>query len=836
MEEEARRPAPWKVISATLIAGVVILASLSAYLFLRPEAEEIVPICPTNYEWDSDSSSCILSDTFAPTGVSAVNRETAFLGEVLTFNGGGSTDDEAVTQWTWDFGDGSGGTGKTVAKAYFVPGDYIISLTVKDAAGNEGTNEALFTRVKVLNPPAPERNETEPVALLAVDQDVIETGDEVFADGNGSWQWEWNDANGFFDKLIGSDYLTFDYDFGDGATASGSNVTHTYTSSGNYALRLTATGDKGYTAFAIHTIHVLVEPAAYVGEIKNPDTLIMTTIAEGEHMDPGRAYDSASGDILRSVYEYLVFWDRDSLSTLVPQLATVVPTVLNGGITPDGLTYTFTIRQGVKFHNGDTLDAYDVEYSLERNMISDFAGGPMWLILEPILGPGIGSLDADALTDAELLENVTKIRDAVVAVDQWTVDLTLDFAFPPFLGMLSGWGVQIMNKDYMINELDQWPMTYDVATIREYNRAHDEYAMHGDEPGEVVGTGPYEFKSWDPDVHIVLERFDDYWQGPADIKFVVVKNVPEWGTRKLMFLNGDTDFVAVPRPFREQVIGVEGVRSIAGLADLALAYGGFNLDIGNVPENPDIGSGLLNGQGIPTDFFADQNIRRAFSWLFDYDTYLEDAIQGLGEQAFGPIPRGLLGYTDTGPKYALDLVKAEAEFKASAFMPDLWDLGFKFTMLYNEGNVQRQVAAEIVRDNLAAINSKFIVDIKSVPWGEYLGRLIAGTITLGNIGWGADYPDPHNFAHPFMRSGAGAFAAWFSYENATVDQWIDDAGSETDPAVREQLYFDIQEANFWDPPGIWLYQPLVDHFERTWIQGWYYNAVTTYYYYDYTKG
>ncbi|MEE9600588.1 MAG: ABC transporter substrate-binding protein, partial [Thermoplasmata archaeon] len=325
-------------------------------------------------------------------------------------------------------------------------------------------------------------------------------------------------------------------------------------------------------------------------------------------------------------------------------------------------------------------------------------------------------------------------------------------------------------------------------------------------------------------------------QGPARIKFVVTKNVPEWGTRKLMFLNGDTDFVAVPRPFREQVIGVEGVRSIAGLADLALAYGGFNLDIGNVPENPDIGSGLLNGQGIPTDFFADQNIRRAFSWLFDYDTYLEDAIQGLGEQAFGPIPRGLLGYTDTGPKYALDLVKAEAEFKASAFMPDLWDLGFKFTMLYNEGNVQRQVAAEIVRDNLAAINSKFIVDIKSVPWGEYLGRLIAGTITLGNIGWGADYPDPHNFAHPFMRSGAGAFAAWFSYENATVDQWIDDAGSETDPAVREQLYFDIQEANFWDPPGIWLYQPLVDHFERTWIQGWYYNAVTTYYWYDYTKG
>ncbi|MFQ5871317.1 MAG: ABC transporter substrate-binding protein, partial [Candidatus Geothermarchaeales archaeon] len=134
------------------------------------------------------------------------------------------------------------------------------------------------------------------------------------------------------------------------------------------------------------------------------------------------------------------------------------------------------------------------------------------------------------------------------------------------------------------------------------------------------------------------------------------------------------------------------------------------------------------------------------------------------------------------------------------------------------------------------INPKFVIDVMAVPWGEFLGRLLDGRGTMFVVGWGADYPDPHNFAHPFMRSEFGAFPVWTSYVNTTVDQWIDDAGIETDPTVREQIYFDLQEAAFWDPPGIWLYQSVVDHFERDWVKGWYFNAVTTLYYYDYSKG
>ena len=843
MEEEAKRPVPWKVISAILLGAVVILAAFSAFQAVtRPE--EFVPTCPENFGYDAGTRSCILTDTFTPTAVSSVDRGLAAAGEILTFDGGASTDDVGVTEWLWTFGDGTQATGKTVQKAYYVPGDYIVSLIVSDAAGNTATNEFSFTRVKVLNLPVSETNATAPLALLAVDGDVIEANQAVFADANGSWQWVWIGPGDAFTIMTGSEFLDIEYDFGDGATATGSNATHTYAKSGNYALRATVTGVNGVQSFSIHTVHVLAVPEEFVGEIKNPDSLITATIGDVAHLDPGRAYDSASLNVLRSIYEGLVFWDRDSLTDLNGMLATEVPSVANGLISADGLTYTFPIRTGVEFHNGDILTPEDVEYSFERNMISDFAGGPMWLILEPLAG--VGGINADPmatnpLTDAELTALVTLVKDSVEVSGQ-NVVFTLQFPFPPFLGVLSGFGIYVMNKDYMINEKNQWPMTYDLATIREYNRAHDKYALHGDEPGDVMGTGPYTFKSWDPDVQVVLERFDDYWRAPAPMQFVVINNVPEWGTRKLLFLNGDVDFTFVPSVFREQVIGAPDIRLISPIDTLVMVYMGFNEIIDVTGGNTDLGTGVFDEDGdgtpdgVPANFFADEMVRRGFSWVMDYDTVITEIRKGLGFQPFGPIPKGLLGYTDQGPKYSLDMAKAEAAFKASTMWPTVWDEGFKFVLTYNEGNDVRRVASELLRDQLQALNPKFIIDIRPVPWGEFLDRLLLGRGTIYVVGWGPDYPDPHNFAHPFMRSEFGAFPIWTSYMNATVDAWIDQAGTELDPDVRIDLYAKIQEANFWDPPGIWLYQAQADHFERTWIQGWYYNDVTSSYWYDYSKG
>jgi len=121
-------------------------------------------------------------------------------------------------------------------------------------------------------------------------------------------------------------------------------------------------------------------------QVRNPGTIIEATIGDVDSLDPAWAYDTASGEVIINVYEPLIFFDGEKTDKFVPLLATKVPTVENGLVSQDGLTYTFPIRKGVKFHNGEPLTPEDVEYSIERAMVQDRDGGPVWMLYEPLLG------------------------------------------------------------------------------------------------------------------------------------------------------------------------------------------------------------------------------------------------------------------------------------------------------------------------------------------------------------------------------------------------------------------------------------------------------------------
>src|SRR5574337_961730 len=87
-------------------------------------------------------------------------------------------------------------------------------------------------------------------------------------------------------------------------------------------------------------------------EPSNRETLVVDTISQPETLDPAWSFFTADSTILEQIYEHLVDYDKGSLGKFVPELATEVPTVENGGIAADGLTYTFTLRDGVTFWDG----------------------------------------------------------------------------------------------------------------------------------------------------------------------------------------------------------------------------------------------------------------------------------------------------------------------------------------------------------------------------------------------------------------------------------------------------------------------------------------------------
>ena len=581
-------------------------------------------------------------------------------------------------------------------------------------------------------------------------------------------------------------------------------------------------------------------------EVKNPDTLIYATIGGPETMDPHWSYDTASGEVIFQTYDNLIAYKGESLSEFVPMLATEVPTVENGLLKDNGLTYIFPIREGVKFHNGDILTPEDVVYTFKRGLVFDRAGGPMWMLFEPLLG--VHSIEEIAVEVAgvenygdlfeggdprgelkpqykeAMIKVFTDYIDKVAEVDGDKVIFHLAQPYGAFLNIIAhcgSWG-SILDKKWAIEQgawdgkADGWWKYHDPE-----NEKDPLYAIEN-------GTGPYVLKKWVPEEVLLLERFDDYWRGPAKIKNVQIKYVNEWTTRKLMLQTGDADIIYVPIQYLKEVEEMAGVRVTKGLPTLSNAVSMFPWTI-NAEGNSYIGSGKLDGKGIPPDFFSDIHVRRGFSYLFPYEIFITKIQHGQAIRNPGPIPKGLLGYTDDPALlYEFSLLKATEEFK-QAWNGELWKKGCEFNIFYNEGNDVRKAACDMLATHAKMINPKFKITPVGVQWSAYLKAFLTEKLPIFTIGWLADYPDPHNWAPVYMGS-KGDYSAYFGeayreFARKNVDPLLEKGLKETDPEKRAEIYKELTKIAHDQAISLYLYQPIGHHVERTWVKGWYYNAI-----------
>jgi peptide/nickel transport system substrate-binding protein len=537
-------------------------------------------------------------------------------------------------------------------------------------------------------------------------------------------------------------------------------------------------------------------------EIKNPDTFINATIGTITTFDPAICYDTSSAAVQGAIYEKLVYYDRGT-PNLVGVLAEQVPSLANGLISPDGKTYRFKIRKGVTFHEGGTLTPADVEYSIERVMILDVDGGPQWMYWMVFFDDYTGFNDDGTFkyTYDEISSKVETDGDYVV--------FHLANPSPFFLAILAGsWG-NIVDKEWMIAN-GAWDGT-------EADRARVSNPLTGEEfLNEIAnGTGPYKLERWVKGEEVVHVRNESYW-GPAPaLKYGIWKVVPEWSTRRLMLLQGDVDMADVQAPYYLDMEKEAGLTVQKDLPSLSVTGIEFQLDI-NTDDNPYTGSGKLDGQGVPSDFFADLNVRQAFMHAFDEETWLRDIGLGFRIDPVTWMPNGLPFKDNSVERPAYDLNIAEDYFK-KAFDGQVWEKGFFLVMAYNEGNEERGAAMRILAENIAQINPKFQIDVKSVPWAEHLELRKNNRYSLFSIGWAPDYPDADNYADPFMSSW-GYFAGQGGYANDEVDAAILKARSSLDPAERQELYSWLQQKYIDDAIGIIFSQGQVRRYYRDWLK------------------
>ncbi len=566
------------------------------------------------------------------------------------------------------------------------------------------------------------------------------------------------------------------------------------------------------------TALLLAAAFAHAAEpVKRPDNFTNLEIGEVGGLDPAYPYDASSQSVIQNVYETLIAFKGSSLTEFEPRIAAKVPSVKNGLISADGRTYRFPIRKGVKFHNGTEVTPEDVRYSLLRFMITDRAGGPSALLLEPIAGvPSTRVSTGTFVLDFAALEKA-------VRVDGGDVVITLPRAFGPFLGIMARWSY-VVSRPWALAH-GEWDGT--AATWTKFNDPPKEKSFLYE---NMNGAGPFKLVRWDKSArYVLLTRHDAYFRGPAKLKTVLVKAVPELNTRKLMLQAGDADLIETPRPYASQLLGIPGVVLLDGLRRLQTDPALFFTVKINPIANPDIGSGKLDGEGIPPDFFSDLDVRRGFSYAFDYDALMRDTFKGTAARALGPIPPRVPGHDPNQPRYAYDLKKAEAHLR-KAWGGQVWAKGFRFTLTYNTGSENREAAAQILKKNIERLSPKFRVDLRGVDWASFLDKAQRHLMPLFARGWLADYPDAHNFIYAFYHS-AGRYPSAQGYANVELDAMIEKAAVEPSPVKRAALYKKILAKGFDEASAIFTVHPAGVYGMRTWVKGFVDNPVNLGIYY-----
>jgi peptide/nickel transport system substrate-binding protein len=553
------------------------------------------------------------------------------------------------------------------------------------------------------------------------------------------------------------------------------------------------------------TIHTGPRPS---GLSTDPSTFVKTYFHSVGLLDPAVTYETRSAEVLFNVYERLVALDATSPIGIGPALAKDLPTVGNGGISRDGRKYRFRIRRGVRFHTGDELTPEDVKYSLQRLLITDHQGGPTWLLADPLLG-------RESLRNRRgILQVEFEEIDRAITVDGDDVVFRLPEPFAPFPAVLATPATSILCKRWCV-ERGEWSGTAD--TWEDHVNPSPDRLSLGD---ETNGTGPFSLGRFDAQSLVILDRFEHYWRGAAKLEQVHIVREDDPDKRLERLATGATDVGGVDRPRMEKVMEIPGLVIYDELPTFTCDVMSFNFHV-NPDQNPYIGSGVFDGDGIPPHFFSDVHVRRAFNYSFDFERYLEQATRRICMRIPGPIPAGIFGHNPDNPVFHRDARRAEEEFR-QAHGGQVWRQGFRLTIGSRIEHYANRVSSEILKQNVEALNPAFHIDIVDLDPPLLLRTVEERRLPIYVAGWLADYMSPHNFVQPIMSS-FGNWARMQGYYNPEAEALIREGVRSTEEEDRRTAYFRLQEIAYEDAIDIFCNQSRSWIPMRDWVKGWVYH-------------
>jgi oligopeptide transport system substrate-binding protein len=490
--------------------------------------------------------------------------------------------------------------------------------------------------------------------------------------------------------------------------------------------------------------------------------LRLRILGEPKTIDPQLTNRAEEVSLTRPLFDGLFTYDADL--NVVPDLAMEMPSIANGGISEDGLTYTIKVNPDAMWSDGQPVTANDFVYSMKRALDPKLAG-PYAAFFYSLTGAAaynsaLGTPD-EPLTPSDA--DLAALREGIgiSAKDAHTLVYQLTQPNPSFLNQLALWTAFPVRQDIVEKYGDSWT-----------------------EAETLVGNGPFMLSEWSHGEKLVLQP-NPYWYGekPALQRievFIIEDDVAAYQAYKA----NELDVVTVPP---------------AAINEVSQAGSPFADQLSIEPELATFALFMNNKVGP----FDNELVRQAFGTAIDRNAYTKGVLAGAATPTTSWIPPGMPGYNAAiGSQYEFNAAKAkqllaDAGYADGAGLPEI-----TFTMPNSDTN---RLVGQFIQDQLKQ-NLGVDVNFDYVELKEYFRTFATGSHQVVIQRWGADWPYPDNWLPDLFTSGSPN--NFDGYSNATFDSLMQQAAAETDNDTRLSLYDQAQKLMVDEAAIVPLYNPV----------------------------
>ncbi len=501
-------------------------------------------------------------------------------------------------------------------------------------------------------------------------------------------------------------------------------------------------------------------------------------------LDPINSWDSFSNDVIEQVAEGLFSYNYSDVN--LPRINLLAQSYW----WENNVTLRVQLRQGIQFHDGTSFNATAAKWNFDR--INYFINAT---------GTLPGTVPIAQTESLWRLPNGEPIINNTATVGDYNITITLNGVFSPFLDLLC------YTNAYMLSPTSTPATDWIVLTT-----------------GDLVGTGPFTYVSYTPDVEVRFTRFDNYWRGPAYFYTLIFVIIEDATARSNAMLTGMIDYVFRPLPSLYDIfeanttITVKRFTEETGKASLIYHYLGIN------------------------NHRINKTMRQAMAWAFPYDYMLEVMLEGfLGIRAYSPISPGFGPIYNESVNYPyFDLAKARqilldagvvsgltANNDTTGPVADAWKAAGIATYNYtaNIGNAFREGLLVVLQDAFSQIG--ITVTDNLMTWSEFLDILLNPSrhdeLELYFIGWFPDYLDPWNMLDPLFNPASASNSAQVNdpYLTALLQAMLE----ELDPDVKNDLVKHAQWYFAENSFHLYAYHPTITAVHAANLKGVAYNAM-----------